>query len=106
MTSAYAILFSINCNLEFHVRHTVLNYYEADVSEQEIGDWPEKAMDDAVLRAQELHLSRSEDIDRIQADPTMAHIRKQLDKLADEAAKSSAARREELDARGVPRPGS
>ena len=26
MTSAYAILFSINCNLEFHVRHTVLNY--------------------------------------------------------------------------------
>lgn len=47
MTSAYAVLFSINCNLEFQTRHTVLNYYESGMTKQAIGDWPERAMDEA-----------------------------------------------------------
>ena len=120
MTSAFADIYSTNIAYEFEIRQPVVRCYEgADLSGIQFEEWKEAAfktandvymkaekfgpvsnlLGDAVLRAQELHLARTEDIGRIQSDPTMAKIKKQLDALADEAAKSSAARKKKLQAR-------
>lgn len=111
ISTVIGYMYTFNIDLEFRIRHKVLNYYsEGQPTKVDLGDWPMQALNDAregyslaedwaqpvsellleaAQVAQQMRFSRFKDIGKVQASEEMRKISKSLLELAEETEKRS-----------------